>query len=434
MAEPRRLNQLAAAVEEAADLPAGPLVVALSGGADSAALLWTCRRMGRTVRAVHVHHGLVASDRLEESARSVAEAVDVDLSVVAVTVPAGASPEAQARSVRYRALEEAVSVGEWVLTAHTSDDQAETMLDHLLRASGLDGLRGIPARRPPFARPFLAVSRSQTRELATLAGLGWVDDPLNQDQDPLRNRIRSHLIPLLEQGYNRRLRRSLATTAELVALDLEYLESLVGSAVEISDAGVSMAASLITTAEPSPAARLARWFLSAGGLPNASPRAVKGVLDVAAARIESHQPGRGLAVRRRGALLVVETAPSEPPSPVDLAVPGETVFGSWEFDALVSDVPPPAMPIGAAWMVADADQVSDLRIEAAAGQPRVLDHLAEAGVGAADRGNHPVLMAGDVPVWVPFVRRLPYGWADPGSERYLVVRTRATRTCHRYKP
>ncbi|HLU30885.1 MAG TPA: hypothetical protein VK088_03940, partial [Acidimicrobiia bacterium] len=64
MAETRRLKELAASIEEVADLPDGPLAVALSGGADSAALLWYCRRVDRPVRAIHVHHGLPASDRL----------------------------------------------------------------------------------------------------------------------------------------------------------------------------------------------------------------------------------------------------------------------------------------------------------------------------------------------------------------------------------
>lgn len=434
MAEPRRLTQLAAAVEEAIDLPAGPLVVALSGGADSAALLWMCRRLGRSARAVHIHHGLAASDQLEASARSVVKALNVDLAITSVSVPPGASPEAQARSVRYEALEEAALGGEWVLTAHTSDDQAETMLDHLLRASGLDGLRGIRARRPPFARPFLSVSRSQTRELATLAGLEWMDDPLNQDPDPLRNRIRSHLIPLLEERYNPRLRQSLATTAGLVATDLAYLDSLVEAPIEVSQREVVVAASLIATAPPSPAARLVRRLLAAAGLPNASPAAVQGVLEVAGGRIESHQPGRDVVVRRRGALVVAETGLTHSLPSVDLAVPGETIFGSWVFDTFLSDTPPRAFPIGAAWMVADADRMADLRVEAAARHPGALERLAEAGVAAGDRQLHPVLVAGDIAVWVPLVRRLPYGWADPGSERYLVVRTRARRTCHRYEP
>ncbi|MFP3914228.1 MAG: ATP-binding protein, partial [Actinomycetota bacterium] len=85
MAEPRRLIELAATVEAAADLPPPPWVVALSGGADSAALLWLCRRLGQPVRAVHVHHGLAASDLLAGAAQAVAEAQGVELSTEWVT-------------------------------------------------------------------------------------------------------------------------------------------------------------------------------------------------------------------------------------------------------------------------------------------------------------------------------------------------------------
>ncbi len=422
MAEPRRLTELVAVVEEVTDLPDGPLVVALSGGADSAALLHMCCRLERKVRAVHVHHGFGTSDMMAGAASAVASHLGVDLRVVEVDVCEGASPEDQARRARYAALEGDVAGDEWVLTAHTSDDQAETVIHHLLRASGIDGLKGIPSRRPPFARPFLGVTRSQTRELATLAGLRWVDDPANDTLDPLRNRIRRQLIPTLEASYNRRLRQSLATTALLVATDIDHLEAQLRPGIVPGDE-TTIPASVLATASPSPAARMARRFLAAAGLASASPGAVAGVLAVAEGRIDRHQPGAGLVVRRRGALVVATGAEQPTPPALDLVLAGETRYGDWTFESFVMDRPPVVMPLGAAWMVADADAATRWRLEPASGHPDALEHLAASSVPAEDRSRHPVLVADGEAVWLPMVRRLAFGWADADTERYLVVRT-----------
>lgn len=415
MAETRRLKELAASIEEVADLPDGPLAVALSGGADSAALLWYCRRVDRPVRAIHVHHGLPASDRLADAAASISAALEVDLSVENVELGEGPSAENQARIVRYAALDRQVGPGEWILTGHTSDDQAETVLMHLLRASGLDGLKGIPARRPPFARPFLRVSGATTREVATLAGLEWIVDPVNLEPDPLRNQIRQHLLPLLE-GYNPRLRRALATTARLAATDLDYLDSLVEVPIEVRTDRVAVPASALTTLAASPASRLVRRFLASAGLESASPGAVAGVLAVADGAIERHEAGGGLTVERDGPMVVV-FRPTGPPAPVKLE--GHVRFGAWTFDAFVTDQAPAAMPLSAAWMVADADTVGDLQVVPA--RDDYDDVLHKAGVPARDRPSHPVVVSPAGAVWVPGVRRLGVGWVEPATRRYLVV-------------
>lgn len=430
MAEPRRLIELGGAVEAAADLPTGDLVIALSGGADSAALLWLCRRTDRPVRAVHVHHGLAASDRLAAAAGAVAEMLGVELTTRHVRVPPGPSPEDQARRVRYEALLAAARAGEWVLTAHTSDDQAETVLDHLLRGSGLDGLRGIPSRRPPFARPLLAVSRSTTREISALAGLPWEDDPTNASPDPLRNRIRARLIPELEM-YNRRIRDRLAITARLAERDVAFLEGASRPPVQVLADGAAVAASLLTTAPVALAARLVRRLLTAAGLEWASPAAVEGVLAVADGRAEHHHPGGALVVRRSGALVVAEHQPPTRPEPVALETAGTTRFAEWSFHAYLADAPPPAMPLAADWMVADAEAVSGWRLEAAVGRPDALEALARAGVRGPDREDHPVLVAPEGLVWVPGVRRLGVGWVDSATRRYLVVRGRSERRWQR---
>lgn len=219
MVATRRLDALSAAVAQRLDLPErrwpkGQWIVALSGGADSAALAWLTSRAG-PVRAVHVHHGLAASDALEEAARAVAGALAIPIIVTSVTLDRFS--ENAARTARYRALAGALGEGEWVLTAHTADDQAETVIANLLRGAGVDGLAGIPTRRGQIARPLLAVTRSETRELATLAGLAWMDDPGNADLGSLRNRIRLQLIPQLEAEFNPALRQHLSAAARAIS-------------------------------------------------------------------------------------------------------------------------------------------------------------------------------------------------------------------------
>jgi tRNA(Ile)-lysidine synthase len=437
MAEARRLTELAATVADAATVPEGSLVAALSGGADSAALLWLCRRLGRRVRAVHVHHGLPGSDLMETAAVAVAAAVGVDLVRVRVAVEPGASLENHARQARYAALTVAALPDEWILTAHTSDDQAETVVDRILRGSGLDGLAGIPSRRPPFARPLLGVPRAQTRELASLAALPWIDDPANEETEPLRNRIRRRLIPQLEAEYNPRLRQSLATVASLAAADTALLASLVDDVpITATDQGVEMPAAVLTTVPEALAARLARRLLAAAGQPSPPPSSVEGLLAVAAGAGARHQAAGGLVVRRRAAMVVVETAARiAPPDPLPLETPGMTRFGDWVFEAAITETAPTASPLGAAWMMADADEVGPLRVEGAADHPDVVAHLAGAGVPSPDRAAHPVVVGPRGPVWIPMVRRLAgSGWVDAATGRYLVVLTRRDRKCRRSQP
>lgn len=210
----RRLKALTDSVEARVRFPDGPLLVGLSGGADSAALAFLAARHG-TARAVHVHHGLPASDHMEAAARSVAQ--DLDISIDVRRISLSRFSEASARAARYAQLELSRTLDEWILTGHTADDQAETVLANLLRGSGLEGLAGIPIRRGQIVRPLLSVTRSETRELATLAGLRWLDDPTNLDEGPVRNRIRHQLIPQLEAQYNAGLRRHLVSVAQSIA-------------------------------------------------------------------------------------------------------------------------------------------------------------------------------------------------------------------------
>lgn len=192
----------------------GPFAVALSGGADSTALLVACvARWPGSVHAVHVHHGLqAAADSFEAHCVALCERLQVPLVVQRINAAhaSGQSPEDAARQARYRALAEALQhnwggqIKHMALAQH-ADDQAETLLLALSRGSGLPGLACMPAvaerHGVTYHRPWLGVPGLALREALQAAGEAWVEDPTNTDTRYTRNRIRSELLPVIEQAF-----------------------------------------------------------------------------------------------------------------------------------------------------------------------------------------------------------------------------------------
>lgn len=195
--------------------PALPLAVAFSGGADSTALLAACAaRWPGEVRAFHVHHGLqAAADDFQRHCEALCERLDVRLTVWRVDArhAAGESPEGAARRVRYESLAAMARLdhGQGTVTAvalgHHADDQVETLLLALSRGAGLPGLASMPAQAErgglTLYRPLLSVAAAEIRAWLMVQGLTWIDDPSNADARYTRNRIRSHLLPALDQAF-----------------------------------------------------------------------------------------------------------------------------------------------------------------------------------------------------------------------------------------
>lgn len=204
----------------------GPVVVALSGGPDSAAVAFLAKSAAVGVRCIHIDHGLPASPLMRRAAGQIAAVLDLQLEIVEVE-PVG-STEVALRDARYEALLARLDVAETLVTGHSSDDQAETVLMHLIRGSGPRGLAGIPARRGRIVRPVLDMTAAELRAVATGRGLPFVDDPENVSTDHLRNRVRSELIPLLEGSYQPEIRTTLSRTARTMADLAGVLESVVG--------------------------------------------------------------------------------------------------------------------------------------------------------------------------------------------------------------
>ena len=219
-------------------------LVALSGGLDSTvlahALAETRGQHGKQMLAIHVDHRLqAASPGWTDYCRELAGRYGIEFIAerVAVDTTGGSGLEAAAREARYAALARHVDEGDWLLSAHHRNDQAETLLLNLMRGSGPAGLAGIGAVTP-FAggwlvRPIIDGSRPELEAYAAARGLEWLDDPSNADQRFDRNYLRHEVLPALERrwpGVVERIARSadLAGEAatmleELAAIDLKGL-------------------------------------------------------------------------------------------------------------------------------------------------------------------------------------------------------------------
>ena len=217
--------------------PNDRLVVALSGGPDSVALTWILHALvpdaGFTLAGLaHVNHQLrgAASDEDEAFCRALAARLDLPVAVTRVDVAARArtrrvSIEVAAREARYAAFDDARSRfgATIVVTGHTMDDQAETVLLRLLRGAGTRGLSGIRVRRGPFARPLLEVRRADVRAYLDARGEPWRDDRSNADVAIPRNRVRHELMPVVAAMAPGAV-AALARLAALAEDDETYLE------------------------------------------------------------------------------------------------------------------------------------------------------------------------------------------------------------------
>ena len=223
-------NKLLAFLREQQMLQAGDRVIcAVSGGADSVALLFAMyllrQQLGIQVEAAHFNHHLRGdeSDRDEAFVRSFCQDYDIQLHVGGEMVVAGKKGlEAAARDARYAFLK---SLPGKIATAHTADDNAETVLMHLIRGTGLQGLGGIRPVQGRLIRPMLRITRQEVLAFLEQWNLPHVEDSSNESDAFLRNRIRHHVMPLLYQE-NPRLAENLSRMAMGLGEDAAYLASL----------------------------------------------------------------------------------------------------------------------------------------------------------------------------------------------------------------
>lgn len=273
-----------------------PLVCAVSGGADSLALLALACAAGCEVTAVHVDHGLRAGSSAEaQVVATAAERFGAAFRAERAVVENGPDLEARARAARRGVLPEGHATG------HTAEDRAETVVLALLRGSGLDG---VAALRPGIVHPIVGLRRSETHGLCRSLGLEPVQDPTNTDPRFRRNRVRHEVLPLLDDVAGRDVVPLLCRLAELAGDDVAILDRLSAEAVpDPTDARMLSAA-------PAALARraLRAWLRNHTDAEQHPPdsAAIERVLTVARGDAAGTDVGFGIAIRRSGQRLRVE--------------------------------------------------------------------------------------------------------------------------------
>ncbi|MEE4025148.1 tRNA lysidine(34) synthetase TilS [Gordonia sp. PKS22-38] len=239
--------------------------VGLSGGPDSLALLACALRADLHVHALVVDHGLQpGSDAVASAAADAALALGAEATVLPVRVGSDGGMEAAARTARYAALDDARD-GRPVLLAHTADDQAETVLLGLARGSGARSIAGMRAWNPPWGRPLLDVRRAQTLAACAELGLRPHHDPHNRDPRFTRVRVRSEVLPLLDDVLHGGVVEALGRTADSLQADNDALDALADDLRTRAAVGDDLDAEVLAVAPAAVRTRALRcWLLDVG--------------------------------------------------------------------------------------------------------------------------------------------------------------------------
>jgi tRNA(Ile)-lysidine synthase len=412
--------------------PGEPLLVMVSGGGDSVALLDIALRLGADVAALHVNYGLREGAAADEAlVRELATGLSVPLHAHNVTLPAGNTQE-NARDARY-ALAERVAEGDYA-AAHTASDQAETVLYRLAVSPGSRALHGMAPRRGRLVRPLLAVTRDELRDYLRSRGLAWREDPSNADRRFARARVRHDVLDALRE-LSPAAERTIAETARQLRDEAEVL----GVAVDdvLRELGGGPAISLDALREHPPA--LQRLVLrqlaeqaAAPGLP-AAPRPLSrqeadALLGLGGEGTKSVDLGGGLrAVSEYGTLRFTRSPDAGPPEPVELAVPGRARFGDWELEARTDRPGDVAVTnLGPAVTVRAWRDGDRMRPAGLGGTKSLQDLFTDRKVPRALRRTLPVVEAGDAIVWVAGVAVDERFAAEEGAPGAVSLSARST--------
>ena len=217
------------------ELEAGDaVVVACSGGADSLALAYAVAVEGKKLALRLI--GVTVDHQLQEGSGEQATKVSHqllamgydDVVIEKVVVKAGSNREANARDARYQALDKCLQEKKatQIFLGHTRDDQAETVLLGLARGSGTRSLSGMATRSSHYIRPFLSITRLETIAACKEAGLDYWNDPHNSDESYTRVRVRTKVMPVLEENLGPGVAEALARTSHLLRDDADALDEI----------------------------------------------------------------------------------------------------------------------------------------------------------------------------------------------------------------
>jgi tRNA(Ile)-lysidine synthase len=323
---PARANPLEAARASGLVVAGEPLLVLLSGGADSVCLLDVAIELEGGVAALHVNHGLRdGADADERFCRDLCDRLGAPLTVERATEPPAGNVQAWARELRYAAAER-IAEGDYA-TGHTQSDQAETVVYRLAASSGRRALLGMEPRRGRLVRPLLEITREDTRDWCRERGLEWREDPSNDDTSYARARVRREVMPHLRE-LNPAAERNIAETARRLREEEELLEAAVDGALERLGPAPELAALRL---EP---AALVRLVLTRVAGVVVSPQRAAEILRLAEQGTHELDIGEGVrAVVEYGRVRFTRGPEAASPVPVALPVPGAVRFGDWDVEA-----------------------------------------------------------------------------------------------------
>jgi tRNA(Ile)-lysidine synthase len=438
--------------------PGWTVVVAVSGGVDSMALLHVLATLGETfgvrLHAAHLDHGLRGSEA-ERDAAAVAAwgktlGVPVTMERAGPLDRRGGSLQRAARAARYTFLERvADQVGAHrIALGHTRDDVAETLLLNLLRGAGLRGLAGIPPVRGRLIRPFIAIPRESILAYARAQRVPWVEDSSNRSPVYRRNRIRAELIPALAKTYNLKVSEVLARTAAILRAEDAYLDSLAQAALRRSARAGRPGEAVLSRMEladldPVLRRRVLRAALeSLAGRPILSARHLAGL---EAWLLSGPRPGRRALPRGVAAfweegdlVLAPQASPLLSPAvplPVGVATqvaPFGMTFLAERLERGEAGIPPPAP--GEVWLDAEAApgglavrgwRFGDrFRPSGLGGSKKLQDFFVDAKVPRRARWGVPLLVSGEDILWVVGHRLDERARATPATRSLLRVTAR----------
>ena len=367
--------------------PGDSVSVACSGGPDSVALLFALyllkNKLGIQLSAAHFNHLYRGEEgyRDERHVREFCQRYEIPLTVGrGEVVPGKKGLEAAARDARYAFLR---SLPGKIATAHTADDNAETVLLHLVRGTGLKGLGGIPPVNGNVIRPLLSVTQQEVEDFCAEWSLDFVTDSTNPTDKFLRNRLRHHVLPLLKQENPR-----FAVNASAMALRLRQDEECLSHMSELETMDVEQ----LRKMHPALRSRCLERFLKRGGVrePEASHIAqAESLVFSPKPSAFARFPG-GITVGRNYDRLEVRREGEELPA-VELSVPGSVNWGDYRITASLEGEGTPVYPAGP---ITVRSRQSGDNIRLSGGTKSLKKLFIDRKIPAAQRDRIPVLCDG----------------------------------------
>jgi tRNA(Ile)-lysidine synthase len=422
--------------------PGEHLLVAVSGGPDSTALLVALLALapaqGWRVTVAHVDHGVrgrdAAADR--DAVARLATTHGVQLVERRLALAPDAGLEARARRARLRALTAMATAcgASRILLAHTADDQAETVLLRLVRGAGRGGLAGMRRARGRFLRPLLGATRADVRRFLADRGADFVLDRSNADVQHARNRMRRLVLPVLSAEFNPRLTRHLAALADRLRDEDDLLEVLAAERARTLLDGAGLHAA-VGDEPPALARRIVRRWLEAGRRAGVAAEHVERVLALARGGLGGvvALPG-AWRVLREGDRLVRRAGRRPAARAFSMPIaPGANVCdaaGAWRMTLSTPEPAGAPLPRDPCEALFDAAQLGALWLRSrrpgdrihlpGVGTRKLQDVLVDARVPREARDGLPLLGSGSEILWVPGVAR--GSGAAIGPQTRLVVR------------